>query len=78
VWTTRSTFSKKAFVDNRVNLIVNVDSFLVCQNQVRIPASERHERDEVFPMDFQYSLYGVGLEFSIHVKDLFHDLCVFL
>ena len=38
---------------------------------------KRHGPDEIVPLDFQHPFDGVGLEFSIHVKDLFHDLCVF-
>jgi len=44
----------------------------------KIPASEKHERDEIVPLDFQHPFDGVRLEFSIHIEDLFHDLCVFL
>jgi hypothetical protein len=77
----RSTFSKNAFVDNRANLIVRVDSFLSCHTLqprgFKIPTSEKHERDEIVPLDFQHPFDGVGLEFSVHIEDLLHDLCVF-
>jgi len=78
----RSTFSKSAFVDNRANLIVRVDSFLSCHNLqfkgFRIPTLEKHERYEIVSLDLQHAFDGMRLEFSIYVKDLFHDLCVFL
>jgi len=77
----RSTFSKRALVDNRANLIVKVDSFLAChkfRSWAYIPVSERHKRDEIAPLDFQRPFDGVRLEFLIHIKDLFHDPCVFL
>ena len=81
VWTTRSTFSKNAFVDNRASLIVKVDSFLGCHKfrpWAQIPTRRRHGRNEIVPMDFQRSFDGVRLEFPIHIQDLFHDPCVFL
>ena len=77
----RSTFSKRALVDNRANLIVKVESFLArhkLRSWAHIPVSERNERDEVVPLDFQRPFDGVRLEFFIHIKNLFHDPCVFL
>lgn len=77
----RSTFSKRALVDNRASLIVKVDSFLVShkfRSRAQIPASERDKRDEIIPLNFQRSFHGVRLKLPIHIKDLFHDPCVFL
>jgi len=77
----RSIFSKRALADNRANLIVKVDSFLAChkfRSWAQIQVSERHKRDEVVPLDFQRPFHGVRLKFFVHIKDLFHDPCVFL
>jgi hypothetical protein len=39
----------------------------------KIPTSivERHERDEIAPLDLQHPFDGVGLKFSIHVRTCF-------
>ena len=41
-------------MDNRANLIVKVDNFLSCHKlqlrKIKIPDSEKHERDEIVPL----------------------------
>ena len=82
VCTMRSTFSKNALVDNRANLIVNVDSFLTHYSipvsvQVKKKKKERrrgrYERDESGTLDVQDPFDGVRLELSIDFESLFRD-----
>jgi hypothetical protein len=50
----------------------HVGSEFFLMSGYKIPASiERHERDEIVPLDLQHPFDGVGLKFSIHIRTCF-------